>query len=227
MAQTPPITDAYIDEIIKASDAYNPTLNKTQGVKLRELIKLMRDIIAEQKASIFTAVLDFEADNLATHFALNSTGKVVGIVASAGIIGIRNNSVPYRYDFKTDSENGLMINFDTPPEQGKYLVDCIFTSFVPMNILPYVTLEFENYASDPVHFNIASGQDFTFNTGDTLSWDVLPGTELFFTYVSGTGYVVHFSNAGIMEQLNVYEGHNESKIIPNIPNLKISFYQLF
>ncbi|WP_145861293.1 hypothetical protein [Pedobacter suwonensis] len=43
MAQTPPITDAYIDEIIKAPDAYNPTLNKTQGVKLRELIKLMRD----------------------------------------------------------------------------------------------------------------------------------------------------------------------------------------
>lgn len=37
------ITDAYIDEIIKAPDAYNPTLNKTQGVKLRELIKLMRD----------------------------------------------------------------------------------------------------------------------------------------------------------------------------------------
>ena len=43
MAQIPPITDAYIDEIIKATDAYNPNLNKTQGVKLRELIKLMRD----------------------------------------------------------------------------------------------------------------------------------------------------------------------------------------
>jgi len=43
MPQIPPITDAYIDEIIKAPDAYNPTLNKTQGVKLRELIKLFRD----------------------------------------------------------------------------------------------------------------------------------------------------------------------------------------
>jgi hypothetical protein len=43
MSQIPPITDAYIDEIIKAPDAYNPVLNKTQGVKLRELLKLMRD----------------------------------------------------------------------------------------------------------------------------------------------------------------------------------------
>lgn len=49
MPQTLPITDAYIDEIIKAQDAYNPTLNKTQGVKLRELIKLMRDEIEQDK----------------------------------------------------------------------------------------------------------------------------------------------------------------------------------
>jgi hypothetical protein len=45
MSQLPPITDAYIDEIIKAPDAYNPSLNKTQGVKLRELIKKMRDFM--------------------------------------------------------------------------------------------------------------------------------------------------------------------------------------
>ncbi|WP_293787277.1 hypothetical protein [uncultured Pedobacter sp.] len=51
MPQIPPITDAYIDEIIKAPDAYNPTLNKTQGVKLRELIKLMRDRSGENDYS--------------------------------------------------------------------------------------------------------------------------------------------------------------------------------
>lgn len=50
MSQLPPITDAYIDEIIKAPDAYNPTLNKTQGVKLRELLKLMRDQSEQQSA---------------------------------------------------------------------------------------------------------------------------------------------------------------------------------
>lgn len=43
MANIPPIGDAYIDEIIKAIDPYDSSLNKTQGVKLRELVKLMRD----------------------------------------------------------------------------------------------------------------------------------------------------------------------------------------
>ncbi|RLJ80522.1 hypothetical protein [Pedobacter alluvionis] len=48
MAQIPPITDAYIDEIVKASDAYNPALNKSQGVKLRELIKKLRDYFTQE-----------------------------------------------------------------------------------------------------------------------------------------------------------------------------------
>lgn len=48
MAQIPPITDAYIDEIVKATDAYNPTLNETQGVKLRELIKKLRDYFTQE-----------------------------------------------------------------------------------------------------------------------------------------------------------------------------------
>jgi|GEM_PF-4076147 len=43
MAQIPSIDDTYIDSIIKSAGAYNPALNKTQGVKLRELVKLMRD----------------------------------------------------------------------------------------------------------------------------------------------------------------------------------------
>jgi hypothetical protein len=50
MPQIPPIGDAYIDEIIKAVDPYDPSLNKTQGVKLRELIKLMRDRMEQQIA---------------------------------------------------------------------------------------------------------------------------------------------------------------------------------
>ena len=48
MSNIPPITDAYIDEIIKAPDAYNPSLNKTQGVKLRELIKKLRDYFTQE-----------------------------------------------------------------------------------------------------------------------------------------------------------------------------------
>lgn len=43
MAQIPYIDDQYINDIIKAAETYNPTLNKTQGIKLRELIKRLRD----------------------------------------------------------------------------------------------------------------------------------------------------------------------------------------
>lgn len=70
MAQIPPIGDAYIDEIIKAVDPYDPSLNKTQGVKLRELIKLMRDRmeqgVAESVAMLqaYTVVSDF---NIVVH----------------------------------------------------------------------------------------------------------------------------------------------------------------
>lgn len=46
MAQTP-IGDTYIDEIIKSAGSYDPALNTTQGVKLRELFKLMRDRIEQ------------------------------------------------------------------------------------------------------------------------------------------------------------------------------------
>jgi hypothetical protein len=50
MPLIPPIGDAYIDEIIKAVDPFDASLNKTQGVKLRELIKLMRDRMEQQSA---------------------------------------------------------------------------------------------------------------------------------------------------------------------------------
>lgn len=43
----PFIEDAYIDEIIKSAGSYNPSLTTTQGVKLRELIKLIRDRIEQ------------------------------------------------------------------------------------------------------------------------------------------------------------------------------------
>jgi len=50
MPQIPPIGDAYIDEVIKAVDPFDSSLNKTQGVKLRELVKLMRDRVEQQTA---------------------------------------------------------------------------------------------------------------------------------------------------------------------------------
>lgn len=51
MAQIPPIEDSYIDDVIRAAP-YDPGLNKTQGIKLRELVKLMRDQMIQSNTQI-------------------------------------------------------------------------------------------------------------------------------------------------------------------------------
>ena len=48
MSQIPTIDDSYIDGIIVSSGSYNASLNKTQGVQLRALIKLLRDWADQQ-----------------------------------------------------------------------------------------------------------------------------------------------------------------------------------
>ncbi|WP_199117324.1 hypothetical protein, partial [Pedobacter sp. ASV28] len=48
MPQIPPISDAYIDEIIKSAGPYVESINKTQGIKLRELIKVLRDYFEQE-----------------------------------------------------------------------------------------------------------------------------------------------------------------------------------
>lgn len=58
MALIPFIDDAYVDSIIKSAGAYNPTLIKTQGVKLRELFKLMRDRMEQGDLDVLHTVGD-------------------------------------------------------------------------------------------------------------------------------------------------------------------------
>lgn len=48
MAQIPPILDEYIDDVIKSSGDYVATKNKTQGIKLRELVKKLRDYFEQE-----------------------------------------------------------------------------------------------------------------------------------------------------------------------------------
>ncbi|WP_343524511.1 tail fiber domain-containing protein [Pedobacter sp.] len=43
MSNIPPIEDGYIDNVIKSSGPLKPNLNKTQGIELRALVKLLRD----------------------------------------------------------------------------------------------------------------------------------------------------------------------------------------
>jgi len=47
---TAPVTDDYIDSVINANEAYNPNLNKTQGVQLRALVKALRDSLEQEIA---------------------------------------------------------------------------------------------------------------------------------------------------------------------------------
>lgn len=51
MAQVPPIDDSYIDDIIKSAGPFDPTLTTTQGIKLRELFKQLRDRIEQGSAT--------------------------------------------------------------------------------------------------------------------------------------------------------------------------------
>lgn len=45
MPQLQPIDDAYIDDVIRSKGPYNQLINTTQGIRLRELIKRLRDHI--------------------------------------------------------------------------------------------------------------------------------------------------------------------------------------
>ncbi|GAA3971227.1 hypothetical protein GCM10022246_24650 [Pedobacter ginsengiterrae] len=50
MPENLPIDDAYIDQVIKANEPYDPNEEKTQGIKLRELVKRIRNRIDNQEA---------------------------------------------------------------------------------------------------------------------------------------------------------------------------------
>jgi len=63
MEQIAPLDDQYIDEIIKSNLPYNPALNKTQGKKLRELIKLLRDRL-EQELAEQALILEQKIDKI-------------------------------------------------------------------------------------------------------------------------------------------------------------------
>lgn len=53
----PPISDAYINEIIKSAGPYVESINKTQGVKLRELIKTLRDYFEQEIVAANSAAI--------------------------------------------------------------------------------------------------------------------------------------------------------------------------
>lgn len=86
MEQIPPIEDAYIDSIIKSGGAYQPSLTKTQGVKLRELMKLFRDRF-EQEMTALPAIIGVKAQNFRlsrVYITDNFGGEVNSVSISSG-----------------------------------------------------------------------------------------------------------------------------------------------
>lgn len=67
-----PITDSYIDDIIKSSAVFNPDLSKTQGIKLRELVKALRDRLEQEIAAAATAAAAETAEREAADAGLQS-----------------------------------------------------------------------------------------------------------------------------------------------------------
>jgi len=73
-----PIEDSYIDGIIRASGVFNPDLNKTQGIKLRELVKALRDRFEQELAAAVSAAQSESSARTAADADLQSqvSGKV-------------------------------------------------------------------------------------------------------------------------------------------------------
>jgi len=73
-----PIEDSYIDGIIRASGVFNPDLNKTQGIKLRELVKALRNRFEQEIAAAVAAVQAESSARTAADADLQSqvSGKV-------------------------------------------------------------------------------------------------------------------------------------------------------
>lgn len=55
MSNIPPIQDTYIDNVIKSAGPLKPNLNKTQGIELRALVKLLRDRLESEIAEHYAA----------------------------------------------------------------------------------------------------------------------------------------------------------------------------
>jgi len=131
MPQIQFIEDAYINEVIKTAGPYNPSLNRTQGIKMRELIKLLRDRF-EQEISLANQTLQSRLEkNMANGYAgLDNDGKLPSGLLPDNLLGnLRYNGV---YDASS--------NTPTLPEAsssaGSYYIVNIAGSYsgIPYNV---------------------------------------------------------------------------------------------
>ncbi|GAA3971252.1 hypothetical protein GCM10022246_24680 [Pedobacter ginsengiterrae] len=102
MPQIQPIDDAYVNEVIKTAGPYNPALNRTQGIKMRELIKLLRDRFEQEISSSNTLLQNRLEKNQANGYAgLDNDGKLPATLIPDSLMG----NLHYRgvYDAATNT----------------------------------------------------------------------------------------------------------------------------
>jgi hypothetical protein len=154
MAQIPPITDDYIDEVIKAPDAYNPTLNKTQGVKLRELLKLMKNQIQQSEGETgnqLIAVTYLELMSLITtgllrpdisYLLTDFYGKFIYFNSELELVNEAyvSDNEPLILSFMAnldggywDEVNNVWVETKTPVFEGKSLLHGDYIKYTPSN----------------------------------------------------------------------------------------------
>jgi len=131
---------AYIDAVIKATEVYNPNLDVTQGGRLRELIKLMRDHIEQQgDLSQYQTKLSFDA---------MPTANSQNPVTSAGIKA-------YSDEMETSVKGGVQPEGDTL----KKLYDLIISSLAEVTVETIAERDAYNVGYLPSHVFVRDDGD--------------------------------------------------------------------
>jgi hypothetical protein len=107
MSNIPPIEDGYIDDVIKSSGPLKPNLNKTQGIELRALVKLLRDRLEGE-------ISDHYASNEA---ALSQKANVDQVVLKTTKV----NGKPLSGDVVLDKNDVGLGSVDNTPDLDKPL----------------------------------------------------------------------------------------------------------
>jgi hypothetical protein len=107
MSNIPPIEDGYIDDVIKSSGPLKPNLNKTQGIELRALVKLLRDRLEGE-------ISDHYASNQA---ALSQKANVDQVVLKTTKV----NGKPLSGDVVLDKNDVGLGSVDNTPDLDKPL----------------------------------------------------------------------------------------------------------
>jgi len=177
MSEIQPINDAYIDSIIKATDTYNPNLNKTQGIQLRELIKLMRDRFEQQLANGLGGSTTAEA--VQTYAAMIAKGVPIAMKTYEVATDEKRNLTNSIYQLWPDGKLFFIqsaLDSDLAPEPTrvpqvvklKLTVSPVHTSLTDWNNYDYgMTAEFLNNSQGD-----ATGIKFIVDSGPIITEDL-------------------------------------------------------